>query len=398
MKSVAILIALSLLTPTNSRANETAADITSAWSEYITGGMIADGVAPKEARRSFAKITTLDPLATGPGSWVYELNFPGNFHLRKAEASDIAGDDKAALKSYKRAMAYFNAARFPATYTNARKDAYRKQLFAYRKVATLAHFPLELIDIPFEGKSIKVHFHNRNDYTASKGPQPVIIWSGGLDGWKTGGMDFKGELMGQGFSVLAIDLPGTGESEWPLEANSNRIYDAVVDYLATREDVDSDKIAVYFGSFSGVFAIKMALTNPKIAAAVNHSGGIHLFFNPPIDAMPPLTTTMGMRATGTTNAMGVFGRELDIIKVTLARMSLKTQGLLKPTPDQAPLLSIYGTADRLMPIQDLDVLMASGVKSTNLIYEGDRHMAWEHAEDHQAKMIKWLKKTMKMPH
>ncbi|NOX52463.1 MAG: alpha/beta hydrolase, partial [Gammaproteobacteria bacterium] len=295
-----------------------------------------------------------------------------------------------------RAMAYFNAARFPATYTSARKDAYQKQLYCYRKVATLSNFPLELISIPFEGKRIEVHFHDRNKLLDSVGPQPTLIWSGGLDGWKTRGMKLKRRLMQEGFSVLAIDLPGTGESAWPLEADSNRIYDKVVSYLKTRGDVAGDKIAVYFGSFSGVFAIKMALTNQDIAAAVNHSGGIHLFFNPPIDVLPPLTTTMGMRATATTHAMQVFNEDINTIKGRLASMSLKTQGLLKPTPTQAPLLSIYGTADRLMPIQDLDVLMQSGVESTNLVYEGDRHMAWEHADDHQSKMIEWLKQQLNL--
>jgi esterase FrsA len=255
----------------------------------------------------------------------------------------------------------------------------------------LTNFPLELVNIPFEGKTIRTYFHKREGDFPSSDPQPVLIWSGGLDGWKTGGVEFKQQLMDEGFSVLAIDLPGTGESEWPLDANADRVYSAVIDQLKTRPDVDADKIAVYFGSFSGVFAIKLALTNPDVSAAVNHSGGIHLFFNPPLDKIPLLTTTMGMRATATTYAMGVFDENLEVIKAKLATMSLKTQGLLKPTPNQCPLLSIYGTADRLMPIQDLDVLMDSGVQSTNLVYEGDRHMAWEHQGDHRPKMIEWIK-------
>jgi esterase FrsA len=394
MKWILLLLITGTITGT---FNDTfASEISDAWGAYITGGMIADGVEKHEATRSFNRIETLDPMATGPGSWVYELNYPGDVHLEEAHRHELNGKPEGALTSYKRAMAYFNAARFPATYTPERKRAYQKQLVAYRKVSKLAGFPLELISIPFEGKEIKVHFHNRNDFTQSSGPQPVLIWSGGLDGWKTGGMDFKKELMSTGFSVLAIDLPGTGESEWLLEPDSDRIYGEVVSYLKTRDDVDADRIAVYFGSFSGVYAIKMALTNPDIAAAVNHSGGIHLFFNPQIEQLPPLTTTMGMRATATTYVMGVFNEELDAIRKRLATFSLKTQGLLKATPDQAPLLSIYGTADRLMPIQDLDVLMESGVKSDNLVYKGDHHMAWEHADDHQSKMITWLKKQLDM--
>lgn len=366
-----------------SHANE----IMDAWGDDIIPGIISEGgVGKKEATLAFSRITDISPLAAGPGSWVHELNFPGDVHLRQAETYETKGNNKKALKHYRQAMAYFNAARFPATYTKERKDAYRKQLHAYRKVAAMSDFPLELVNIPFEGKTIRTHFHSRGP-----GPNPVLVWSGGLDGWKTGGMDFKKQLMSEGFSILAMDLPGTGESEWLLEADSERIYSAAIKHIQKRKDVQADSIAVYFGSFSGVYAIKLALTDPNITASVNHSGGIHLFFNPPIDELPPLTTTMGMRAAATIHIMGLDGQSLDIIKSHLAAFSLRTQGLLKSTPGQAPLLSIYGTADRLMPIQDLDVLMASGINSTNLVYEGDRHMAWEHADDHQPKMIDWLK-------
>ena len=44
------------------------------------------------------------------------------------------------------------------------------------------------------------------------------------------------------------------------------------------------------------------------------------------------------------------GGELD--SSIIERMSLAPQGLLRETPGQAPLLSIYGTADMLMPIED----------------------------------------------
>ena len=78
----------------------------------------------------------------------------------------------------------------------------------------------------------------------------------------------------------------------------------------------------------------------------------------------------------------------------LESLSLKRQGLLKETPGQAPLMNIYGTADILMPIADWELLRDSGVESYDLIYEGDRHMAWEHAHDHRPKMIAWLKKQL----
>ena len=76
--------------------------------------------------------------------------------------------------------------------------------------------------------------------------------------------------------------------------------------------------------------------------------------------------------------------------------SLARQGLLKPTPGQAPILSIYGTRDELMPIEDYRHFLKTGVKSESLIYEGDGHMAWEHQDDLRAKSIAWLKEHLRV--
>lgn len=83
--------------------------------------------------------------------------------------------------------------------------------------------------------------------------------------------------------------------------------------------------------------------------------------------MPPLTTSMGMRASATINAFWLDVQEafesqdksnvFDLIE----SMSLVNQGILKKTPNRAPLLSIYGTAD-----------------------------------DHRPKMITWLKTQLSM--
>jgi hypothetical protein len=49
-------------------------DIWDAWGEGMAAGLVDAGVSAQEAKRSLLKITTLDPMATGPGSWVYELD------------------------------------------------------------------------------------------------------------------------------------------------------------------------------------------------------------------------------------------------------------------------------------------------------------------------------------
>jgi esterase FrsA len=360
-----------------------------AWWPEAGEGLVQAGADRSEAEAAFRRIQSLDLTAAGVGSWSYELALPGYVHHRRAQERETTGDSAGAIAEYRQASAFFDAARFPALTTPERSSAYKKHLECYLKLASLNHVPLRIVSIPFEGKQIVGHLH----LPEAERP-PLLIWSGGLDGWKTAGLDFKQRLLDEGFAVFAVDLPGTGESQWPLEADSDRIYSRIIEYFRDSPEVDGQRVAVYFGSFSGVYAIKLSLVDPRLKAAVNHSGGIHLFFHPQATQLPPLTTSVGMRAAATMHAMGVADKPLPEALAHFGTFSLKDQGLLKATPNQAPLLSIYGTKDILMPIEDFELLKRSGVKSDELIYEGDGHMAWEHADDHRPKMIAWLKKHL----
>lgn len=360
-----------------------------AWWPEAGEALVASGAPREEAEAAFRRIDSLDLTAEGPGSWVAQLSPLGELHLKSARQLEDRGDTAGAAKAYRVASAYFDAARFPALTSPSRQAAYERHLECYLKLAAYESLPLSIVRIPFEDKQIVTHFHGPPGE-----PRPLLIWSGGLDGWKTAGLDFKKRLLDEGFAVVAVDLPGTGESQWPLEPDSERIYSRIIEHFRDAPQVRDRQVAVYFGSFSGVYAIKLALVDPRVTAAVNHSGGIHLFFHPPVNELPPLTSSIGMRAAATIFAMGYADRPIEEALARFGSFSLEDQGLLKPTPGQAPLLSIYGTADELMPFADFMLLKERGVASDELVYEGDKHMAWEHAADHQEKMIAWLKQKL----
>jgi pimeloyl-ACP methyl ester carboxylesterase len=378
--------------------NVTANEYWDAWGREIWANTEKTGLPKEQLRRIFENMDTIEVLATGPGSWVYELKSAGDVYHRKAQEQELTGSKDEVLRSYTIAHELYNYARFPQLFTEDRHEAYRLMRDTFFKITKLKGIPMEEVRIPYQGKEIVGHFYNTQDK-----PAPLIIWSGGTDGWKMAGLDFKQRLLNEGFAIFAMDMPGTGESQHKLSYKSDLIYGRVIDYFKNeREDIDGDKIATYFGSFSGNFAVKLALTNKDLAASVNHSGGIHhtftMYREMGLKELPPTTTSPGMRAAATMYAMGFDVDDYDIEKAmdTLEELSLKNQKLLKKTPSQVPLLSIYGTADILMPERDWELLKNSGVETEGLIYEGDRHMAWEHADDHRPKMIAWLKEQLKM--
>jgi len=368
--------------------NPVTQEIIQSWWKRMGGILLNQGVPDDVVRRVFLKLDDDRPEGVNPGSWVYEFKSAGDAYYAQAKQLELTGSKDEIIEAYGRASDFYDVARFPALFTPQRKEAYDRHIETFLKLAKLKQFGLEVVSIPFEGKQIIGHLY----HDPTRKPAPLIIESGGLDTWKTARPEFKQRLVKEGFAVFAMDMPGTGESQHVAEVNSDRVYNRVIEYFKTRKEVDGSRIGLYSISLSGGFSIKLALTNPDVDAAVNHSGGIDLFYTKHRPA--PVTSAQRLTAAAARRTMGV-GPDVDVA-ATYARFSLGRQGLLKPTPGQAPILSIYGTKDDLMPIEDYQRFIKTGVKSEGLIYEGATHMAWEHTDDLRAKSIAFLKKHLRV--
>ena len=80
------------------------------------------------------------------------------------------------------------------------------------------------------------------------------------------------ELVRRGFSVLLVDGPGQGES---IRFRGMRIRhdfevagSAALDYLATRPDVDIDRVAMMAMSLGGYYTPRCAAMDPRFKAAI----------------------------------------------------------------------------------------------------------------------------------
>jgi uncharacterized protein len=83
----------------------------------------------------------------------------------------------------------------------------------------------------------------------------------------------RAELLARhGYGVLAIDLPGHGESDGrssELGANAQPAVDAAVDYLQRRPDVDPTRIAGFGVSLGGEVLLEGASYDERLAAVVS---------------------------------------------------------------------------------------------------------------------------------
>ncbi len=347
------------------------------------GGWVAAGANEEELDAALRRVH--DPLGSGPGSWVFEISLPAAKHELAASEAELAGDAATAAEEYAKAAVFYFVARFPFVSTPAKAEAYRKHIDCYLKAAESFDPPLEVVRIPYEDKEIIGYLR----VPAVERP-PVVVMTGGVDTWKSDVDRQVSAMLAEDMAVLSFDMPGTGESQWPLEPNSDRVYSRVVEYLKTRPDLDGDNIGVYLQSFAGIFAVKLALIDPNVKAAVNIGGPIHLAYTPEhIKKVPDV-----MIAT-IAHAMGEDpGADFKTMIAVAGPMSLKTQGLLRKPVRQGALLSINGSEDPLVPIDDLYVISQSGIEQEEWVYEGDGHCAPESLEEHGPKAAAWLKRHL----
>ena len=210
--------------------------------------------------------------------------------------------------------------------------------------------------IPFEGSQIVGYL--RLPAASVARPVPLVLAISGLDSRKETIAETYAAGLAQGLGFFAVDSPGTGEAPLKASETADRMYSRVLDYLATRSEIDKSRIIVHGQSFGAYWAAKLAHTeHARIAGAVVQSPPIHHTFQADFyrgrmytreylfDLLPASLFVYGLTST-------------DELLAYLPKMSLQTQGLLgKPT---APILVVGGVRDTQVPIADLDLLINTG--------------------------------------
>jgi len=312
-----------------------------------------------------------------------ELSPPHEDRAAKAEA---AGDAQTAKKEYLIAYDYNHVARYPAPNSPSKLAAYRKSQELFHKAARYFDPPVERVEMPFKGlageSSVSVGLL-RKPLGVAKSPV-VVLW-GGIDAFKE---ERPSEpYLAAGLAPFAIDMPGVADAPLAGSENAERLWDAVFDYIASRPDLDSNRVGIHGGSTGGYWATKVAHTHRhRLRGAVNQGGPAHFAFQKdwivkaqqgeyPFELAETLACAFG-RCTG----------EEWIEYAT--KLSLLEQGIL----DQpcAPLLCVNGVKDSVFPIADMYLLLEHGSPKSARFYAGG-HMGGGNS---QAVIVQWLKQQL----
>jgi len=304
---------------------------------------------PKEVREALASLKSLDR-----DEWAAVWSAIGDRHMQQGKALETS-DPAGAAKQYRYAFEYDLFARFPLENSSGKARAYRKALDAFAAYAKLQDPPLKTVRIPFEDKEIAGYLR----LPANVRPAPLVVTIGGLDGRKENASFRNDAYLAHGIGYFSFDMPGTGQSTFrQVVPGAEREFSRVLDYIATRPDLDAKRVVVYGGSWGGHWAARLAYTErDRIRGAVVQGGPVHEYFQPEWQKKA-ITTREYLFELFEARAAIYGAKTLDEFLAYGPKMSLKTAGWLeKPS---APMLLINGMKDTQVPVEDVFLLMKSG--------------------------------------
>ena len=283
-----------------------------------------------------------------------------------AKAAEQDGNAITARDNYFIAAIHWGAAQWPIDEANELNLAYNaRKRECYGKYAKIADHRVEELWIPLGDKKLPAWLHLPYGYTAGK--VPVVIAVPGMDSFKEISVSLYGDrFLSRGIAVLAIDGPGQYESpllgiyvSMPSWVATGK---ACCDYLATRPEIDIDRVGLTGNSFGSLFGTIATANEPRIkACAVSATclePGCHTIFE---EASP----TFKMRFMFMSNI-------LDEAKFDVFARTLTWEGHAEKI--KVPYLCIAGEADELSPLEHTDRMFKQMSAPRQLVvYQDSRH-------------------------
>jgi esterase FrsA len=309
------------------------------------------GLDPGDVKEAFASIHTKDK-----DEWAAAFMGVADRYMNEAKSLEKT-DPAKANADYIRAWRLYSFGRWPIPASPGKQRSYEKAIEAFLAHAKFWDPPLEIVRIPFEGKEIIGYLRLPKN---AKGPVPLVLAVNGLDSRKEDLSESFSAILPYGVGFLAVDGPGTGQSPIKVSENAERMLSRVLDYVATRPEIDKNRVAMHGVSWGAYWATKMAIVErTRLKGASAQSPPTDTFFQKDF-LMNSLLGNREYLFDQVPALMAIFDnvKTVDEMAEVLPKMSLVKQGLLgKP---MAPMLVLAGVLDTQVPISDIYLLLNKG--------------------------------------
>jgi 2,6-dihydroxypseudooxynicotine hydrolase len=275
-----------------------------------------------------------------------------------------------------RAAVYYHFAKFLFVNDLEQMRAAHRKAIDCRRLA-LPHLrpPGERVEIPFEGRSLAGILRR----PAGAARPPVVVMAMGLDSCKEEMDAYETTFLARGLATLAFDGPGQGEAEYdlPIRGDYEAPVSAIVDWLATRADVDADRVGMWGVSLGGYYAPRAAAFETRLKACVALSGPYD--WAEAWDGLPPLTRE-AFRVRS-------HKRTMDEARAHAATLSL--EGVASRI--KCPLFVVAGRLDRIVPWQHAERLAKEAAGPVEfLLVEDGNHVVNNRGYRYRTQTADWL--------
>ena len=247
------------------------------------------GLDPADVKEAFNSIHTRDK-----DEWAAAFMGVADRYMNEAKALEKT-DPAKANADYIRAWRLYSFGRWPIPASPGKQRSYEKAIEAFLAHARFWDPPLEIVKIPFEGKEIIGYLRLPKN---TNGPVPLVLAVNGLDSRKEDLSESFSAILPFGVGFLAVDGPGTGQCPIKVSETSDRMFSRILDYIATRPEIDKNRVTMHGVSWGAYWATKMAIVeHTRLRGASAQSPPVDTFFQKEFsDEFPDRQSRISLRS------------------------------------------------------------------------------------------------------
>jgi pimeloyl-ACP methyl ester carboxylesterase len=327
-------------------------------------------------------------------NWVPAWRELGNQFESFGDIEEKKGNKTQARELFLQAKTFYSIGRFPAEVSNLKAEVSRDCVRAYKKASKHLNPPIQDVEIDCGGIKIKAHYRTPKSETKV----PAVLVMCGADVFKEDRGWAADMALHEGMASLVMDAPGTGENPFPWEPESVKAWEAAIDTLMDRAEIDPERVGAFGVSRGGYSVLQLAGTAPKKVKAVVAIAGHPFHNNPSKEDLDLIVETRNERA------QFKFGEKDGPTWVpewserkeyeTLKAWSLESLDLVDKI--SMPMLLINGDTDGLAPISNIHFMLEHGLPGLRSakIYKNSGHCAFEHNSEWGPASFKWLAQNL----
>ncbi|HEY4606261.1 MAG TPA: alpha/beta fold hydrolase [Acidimicrobiia bacterium] len=349
-------------------------------------------------RRWFSMIDDISELeaavarlqGTTQDKWVPVWEEVGRRYEAEGDRLEEAGDFEVSRGAYLQAKTYYAIGRFPGEVSDVKRRISDDCARAYRKACAHLEPPMEIVEFEHRGMTIRAHF--RAPQVDS--PVAAVLIMCGADVFKEDRGWAQDMCLDNGMAALVMDGPGTGENPFPWAPESVTAWEAAVDYLARRPEVDGDRIGAFGISRGGYSVMQLAGTAPNKLKAVVANAGHPFGYVMGDEELEEFVRVRNERAQwrfGAPDDPPSFpSTSVEEERAEFSRWALSEQGILENIT--MPVLMINGKHDHLAPIGNIYFMLETGPVTGKeaRVYSDAGHCAFKYFDHWAPGTFRWL--------